>query len=190
VNAGGPYSGNEGSAIQLNGSASDEDSFTSSWSYTAGPDVDAGATCTFGSPSSPTTTFTCTDDGHFTVTLTAKDSANGSSSSSSIVTVANVAPVVTVTSPLNGAILSRSIPVNASANYTDAGKNDSHTCQINWGDGTTTAGAITETAGSGSGKCTGTHSYSASPAGGYTIRITVTDDDLGSGSGQASITLR
>jgi len=186
VSAGGPYTGNEGSAVQLTGTVS-SDATSMSWSYSAGPDVDTGATCTFGSPSSASTTFTCTDDGTYTVTLTASDGTNPPASNSTTVKLSNVAPVVVINSPLNGATMSHSIPVNLTSSYTDAGKNDSHTCQINWGDGAITNGTISETAGSGSGKCTGSHAYSA--AGSFTITVTVTDDDLGPGSAQIAIRL-
>ncbi|MDQ1726207.1 MAG: hypothetical protein QOK14_252, partial [Frankiaceae bacterium] len=50
--AGGPYQGAEGSAISLNGTATDVDAgdtLTYLWSYGAGAAVDTGATCTFGS---------------------------------------------------------------------------------------------------------------------------------------------
>src|SRR5439155_25654312 len=142
VNAGGSYSGNEGSAIQLNGSTSDEDSFTTTWSYTAGPDVDAGATCTFANANSPTTTITCTDDGHYTLTLTAKDSANAASSDTATLTVNNAPPSATITTPPSGAIYRVGLPVAVSANVTDPGKNDKLTCSIDWGDGTVTVGTI------------------------------------------------
>jgi len=174
VSAGGPYSGNEGSAISLNGSASDQDSFTTTWSYTAGPDVDAGATCTFANPSSPATTITCTDDGHFTVTLTAKDTANAATSDSTTVTVANVPPSATITSPPNGTIYQVGLPVAVSANVSDPGKNDKLTCSIDFGDGTVIPGTLS------AGKCQGSHAYTKS--GTYNIKVTATDDDGGSGT--------
>ena len=69
-------------------------------------------------------------------------------------------------------------PVNASATFADAGTNDTHTCTINWGDGTTTPGTVSET--NGAGTCTGSHTYTAGGGASHTITVTVTDDDGGS----------
>jgi hypothetical protein len=177
VSAGGPYSGNEGSAIQLNGSVS-ADAQTKSWSYTKGPDVDVGATCGFGSATSPSTTFTCTDDGTYTVTLTASDGTNPPATSSQVVSVANVVPSVKITSPSSGTTTVVGVSVAISASFADPATNDKHTCVINRGDGTSVVGTVTESG--GSGKCTGSVKFPAK--GTYSVSVTVTDDDLGAGT--------
>ena len=178
VSAGGPlYSGNEGSAIQLNGTVS-SDAQTKSWSYTKGADVDAGATCAFGNAASPSTTFTCTDDGTYTVRLTASDGTNPASTSEAVVKVENVVPSVKITSPASAVTIFAGASVTVSASFTDAGANDKHTCRINRGDGTSVVGTVTESG--GNGKCTGSVKYTAK--GTYLMTVTVTDDDGGEGT--------
>jgi hypothetical protein len=178
VNAGPDVTGDEGAAVALSGSASDPegDPLTIAWSFTPGAGVDAGATCSFANPTSPSTTITCTDDGTYTATLTVSDGINPPVSDSASVSLANVSPQVSITTPADGSIVAVNTPVGLSASLSDQGANDTHTCSINWDDGTTTAGTVVEAAGSGT--CTDIHSFTA--AGTYTIQVTVTDDDGGS----------
>jgi hypothetical protein len=176
--AGGPYSGNEGSAIQLNGSGddpgdNDDAGLIYLWTVnTTG--IDLGGTCTFDDATKKDAKVTCTDDGAFTLTLTVNDDDGGTGTSNANLTVANVAPVLgAITAPLDPVNISMAVAV--SAPFTDQGTNDTHTGLIDWGDGTTSAAVITES--SGSGTASGSHYYSS--AGVYTIKMTVTDDDLG-----------
>jgi hypothetical protein len=187
ADAGGPYSGSEGAPVHLTGSTS-SDTQTSSWSYEPVANVDAGATCTFGDHTAPTTSFSCTDDGTYRVTLSADDGANSPVTSSATVTLSNSAPDVTIDSPLPGARLPHSSPVSLTASFSDPGTNDSHAggCSVEWGDATTSAGTVTENTASGSGTCAASHAYET--AGNYVPKVTVTDDDGGSGS--ASVALR
>ncbi|MBQ0904549.1 hypothetical protein [Micromonospora sp. U21] len=93
VDAGPRLGGNEGAAVNLYGSAVDDNgSVSTTWSYTAGADVDPGTTCSFGNPNAPRTTFTCTDDGEFTLTLTGSDGVNAAVSDTTTVTLQNVPP--------------------------------------------------------------------------------------------------
>jgi hypothetical protein len=107
----------------------------------------------------------------FGVVITATD-GELSATDSFDVTVNNLAPVIAGTSgtpsvsPLNSSLA-------VSADFTDAGVQDTHTAVFFWGDGTNSAGSVNETAGSGS--TTASHQY-AGP-GFYTITVTVTDDD-------------
>jgi hypothetical protein len=87
--AGGPYSGNEGSAIQLDGSGSSDpdagDTLTYAWSAPSG--------CALSDAAAQNPTLTCVDNGSYTVSLTVTDSSGAASSpSSATVTVSNVAP--------------------------------------------------------------------------------------------------
>jgi hypothetical protein len=63
--------------------------------------------------------------------------------------------------------------VNASASFTDVGVLDTHTGIWDWGDGTTSAGTVSESGGSGT--ILGSHTYST--PGVYTIELTLTDDN-------------
>lgn len=92
VDADGPYSGSEGSPISLAGSASDidGDALTSTWAHTS------GAPCVFDDPATLETTFTCTDDGAFTVALTVSDGMHDPVTDTATVTVSNVAPTATL----------------------------------------------------------------------------------------------
>ena len=61
--------------------------------------------------------------------------------------------------------------VNASVPFTDPDKLDTHTAVWDWGDGTTTAGTVTES--NGSGTIDGSHAYST--PGVYPVTVTVDD---------------
>jgi uncharacterized repeat protein (TIGR01451 family) len=180
ANAGPDVSGNEGSAIALHGSVSDPDTgdiATAHWTYTAVSGVDAGATCSFDNANAADTTITCTDDGTYKATLTATDKSGKTTTDDATVTVANVAPTVTAQNATPSPF-ALGTSVTATVNFTDPGSNDTHTCSINWDDGTTTAGVVVEPSGSNPGTCTATHTYTT--AGVNTATFTVTDDDGGS----------
>jgi hypothetical protein len=108
-------------------------------------------------------------------------------SSSTTVTVSNANPVVSITSPTAGSYLpGTTIPLSAS--FTDAGHNDTHTCTIDWGDGSPVdTGTVSES--NGAGTCTGSHSYSTSAGGSRTIVVTVADDDTGTGTASVTIAI-
>lgn len=183
ADAGGPYTGNEGAQISLDGTgSSDSDGTIASYSWTVTPATsgsdqpDSGASCSFVSGFGSTTAqpkVVCTDDGSYDVSLTVTDDDGATDTDTATLTVANVAPVIGTVSPATGTLYAVGTTVNLSAPFTDAGANDSHTCTINWDDG---AGAVSGTVTSGS--CTGNKTYNS--AGVYTIAIVVTDDDGGS----------
>ena len=176
VDAGDDVSGGEGSAIPLDATVSDpdDDLVTTTWTYEAGVGVDAGATCSFDDAGAVDTTIACTDDGTYTVTLTGDDGTADPVSDTTTITVNNVAPSVgAVTAPTSPVAINS--PVTVSAPFTEPGSNDTHTCSINWGEESTSAGTI------GSGTCSATSSYLS--AGVYTVTVTVTDDDGGSDMG-------
>ena len=106
VNAGGPYTGDEGSAIPLNtATATDADAGdtpTYKWTYVANGAVDAGTTCSFSNDAIVQPSFTCNDDGAFTVTLTVNDGHGHIVADDAGVTVANVKPTATAGGPYTG----------------------------------------------------------------------------------------
>ncbi len=175
--AGADTGGDEGSTIALSGSALDPDAgdtVSTSWSYTAGAGVDAGATCTIADASAISTTISCTDDGQYTVTLTADDGVNPAVSDSANLAVGNALPAVTAAGPAASVSCGAN---NASLNvsFSDAGANDTHTASLEWGDGSTPDTVDPALTG-----FTAWHTYAL--AGVYNATATVTDDDGGSGA--------
>jgi hypothetical protein len=180
VDAGGDVSGDEGEAIALDGSVIDDFGATSSWSW-AVSSADAGATCSFEDDSAAATTVTCTDDGTFIATLIGDDGVNDPVTDPVTVTVANVAPSATVLSPVAGGEFVRNVAVPLEVTIGDPGSNDTHTCEVDWGDGTVGAGTVDQ----GAMTCSGSHAYAV--AGPYMVTVTVVDDDGGSDTKTVSI---
>lgn len=172
VDAGGPYSVNEGGSVEVTGTGNDPEngSLTYAWDLdnngsfeTPGQSVSFSASSLDG-PSGHTIAVQVTDDGNLTATNQAT------------VNILNVVPTV-------GAITATTDPVQvntqitASTSFTDPGTPDTHTAVWDWGDGNTTTGTVTES--NGSGSVSNSHTYAA--AGVYTVKLTVTDDDNDSG---------
>jgi trimeric autotransporter adhesin len=190
VNAGGPYSGQEGSAVQLAGTVTDADgpSVTQQWTVTPTGNVDAGTTCAFGNAAAVSTTITCTDDGTYTLRLTANDTVNPPVVATTTLTLTNVAPSVSISTPANGSLFVRGTPVGFTAPFTDAGRNDSHTCTVDFADGSPIAnGSVTEVPGSGVGSCGITHAFTA--LGPHNVLVTVRDDDGGSATAVVTVVI-
>jgi PKD repeat protein len=188
VDAGGPYSGPEGSPIAINGaSASDGDAGDSIASYSwtkSETGFDAGYSCTLSGAATINPSVSCTDNGSVTLTLTVADTHGGTNSDDATVSVGNANPVAGSATLAAGA---DTCSVNLGAGFTDAGVNDTHTASVAWGDTTSSAGAVTETAQSGSGTVAATHAYAT--IGSYTANLTVTDDNGGAGTSGLSNSL-
>jgi hypothetical protein len=172
ASAGGPYSGDEGSAIALSSASAldpDGDALTFSWS------VDS-ALCSFDDPTQLQASLTCDDSGSYVATLTADDGHGASTSSDAAITVDNVAPtVVSLTPAPADPVLAIGASITFNATFTDpAGVEDeTYTCRFDWdGDGTVD-GLIA----SAFGTCSGNTSYST--AGVYPVKVTIADKDDG-----------
>ncbi|MGW5645230.1 endonuclease/exonuclease/phosphatase family protein [Saccharopolyspora sp. NPDC003752] len=173
VDAGQSASGDEGAPVKLNGSATDDRGTPAvHWSYQPAEGVDAGTECEFGSPDKTSTSFSCNDDGRFTVTLTADDGRNPPVSDSTVVDLRNVAPKLTSQDPEPWSVFRVGTDVPFGASFTDPGENDTHTCSYEWDDPDAPEASGT------SDSCEQGHAFSH--AGMYTVRATVTDDDGGS----------
>jgi PKD repeat protein len=97
ANAGGPYTGAEGSSISFNGAGStdpDGDALTYAWDFENDGIVDA---------TTATASHTYADNGSYTAKLTVDDGKGGTNSKTVAVTVTNVAPTGTFanTAPVN-----------------------------------------------------------------------------------------
>ncbi|MFD5540001.1 family 43 glycosylhydrolase [Streptomyces sp. NPDC127079] len=153
VHAGPDAGGTEGAAITLAGTVSG-----------AGParwTLPAGAPCTVADPAAAATTVTCTDNGAFTLTLT-----GGRSTDTTTVTVANAPPAVT------GARGHGDRHVTLAVRFTDPGSSDTHTCTVDWKDGSRPAkGRIS------GADCLAEHLYRR--PGRHRPVVTVADDDGG-----------
>jgi hypothetical protein len=88
------------------------------------------------------------------------------------VSVLNIAPVI---APIVAALdpVAVNTPIDTSAEFADPGVHDTHRAYWDWGDGSVSAGTLSEA--NGSGSVSGGHVYAN--AGVYTLQVTVTDDD-------------
>lgn len=166
----GPYNGFEGSSVTLDGSASsdpDGDALTYAW------DFGDGSTGTGANP-----THTYADNGAYVVTLTVTDPAGAEASTTTSVTVFNVAPAVAA---FAGATLLPHESYTAAGSFTDPGA-DTWTATVDYGDG---SGA--QPLALGGTAFSLSHAYAA--AGSYTVTVTVTDDDGASASKTATVTV-
>ena len=158
----------------------------------------AGATnASVTNPSSDGKTFNVaisgmTTNGTVTATIGANkatDAAgNGNAASTSMdntvtynASVGNTPPTVTINTPTFGQLYAKPGYVNLSATFTDPDAGQTHTCSINWDDGTTTTPAVNQT----TKTCAQAHTYNA--PGVYTIVVTIYDSVGGSGSAEVMI---
>jgi hypothetical protein len=120
------------------------------------------------------------ESGVYTVTGRVTDNRGGAGSAVLAAEVRNVAPSLGVITleEVGGEIVIK-------ADFTDPGVKDTHTATINWGDGATSAAALTES--NGSGSMSGHHAYSAPDN--YTINFTILDDDGAGISSGVGITI-
>jgi hypothetical protein len=87
VDAGPGVTGAENESVTLDGTATDTEPLTTTWTATPGAGVDPGAQCVFADPAAVDTTVACDDDGIWTLTLTANDGTNPAVSDTTQLTV-------------------------------------------------------------------------------------------------------
>jgi len=122
VDADGPYSGKEGSAIAMSGAnASDPDLNMLSYAWSVN-----SALCSFDDASALNPDLTCSDNSSYTATLSVEDGVNPAVSSDASVTVSNIAPTLGAIS-VDVALVPANTAFNASADFTDPGTLETHT---------------------------------------------------------------
>ena len=146
--------------------------------HTASVDWGDGTTTTAavvesGGAGTITASHTYVDDGDKTVTVTVTDSFGGATSDSFTIVIGNVAPTVLAESNLTTAGLTSITP---SVHFTDIGILDTHSAEIDWGDGATSTAVID----AARRFVKGGHTYSST--GQFTVTVTVTDNAGDSGS--------
>jgi PKD repeat protein len=162
--AGGPYSGDEGSLIPFDARDSsdpDGDPLTFEWDLDNDGEYDdaIGATPSHSWP----------DDGTYTIGLRVTDGSMGESDTATAeVTVDNVAPTITSLTGVPSEPIPVNTPFSVTAEFSDPGVEDTHDALWNWGDGTTPQNDVRSPV---------TTSYSYTTPGVYTISVTITDDD-------------
>lgn len=114
--------------------------------------------------------------GTYAVSVSLTDNQGATALGTLSVAVNNVAPSVgPITAPTTPVRINTTL--SASASFTDPGAIDTHTASWDWGDGTSSAGTVVESAGAGSAN--GGHIYSE--PGVYEVALTVTDNNSGQG---------
>ena len=94
INAGGPYSGYEGSYVTLHATTSDPDDDPSGVSWTFTKVADPGTTCTTAYTTTLTPKIKCTDDAVVTATLRVNDGVNPVVIKTTTITFLNKAPTI------------------------------------------------------------------------------------------------
>ncbi len=178
ASADGPYIGTEGTPIQFDAKAS-TDSDGSIVSYLWDFDNDGQ----YDDASGVNPTFTWYDDYAGTIDLKVIDDDGVSDTTTSTVTVSNVAPEITELS-LSVAEINENEATTLSGIFTDPGTLDTHKVEIDWGDG---SGTTTLNLAANVLTFDSSHQYlDDNPTGtssdDYTISVAITDDDLGSAS--------
>jgi hypothetical protein len=181
------FSSPEGTAVNLNGSASSPSAqdnaagFTYNWTVTRKEDGTS-----FGTGTAAAFSFTPNDEGTYVATLQATDDGGQTGQSSMTITGANVAPsakITSVTTPQSSLVLTTHQSVDFAGTFTDPGALDKHTASWSFGDGATTPASAADAV-----PPSASHPYGA--PGTYTVTLTVTDDDNGIGTATATVTVQ
>jgi subtilisin family serine protease len=174
VNPGSQYSGSKGVPVQFNGGASfDPNGKAITYAWTFGDPTSASNSATIAAP-----THTYLRAGTYTVTLTAKDAANLTTTATTTAVIPNIVPAI---SAFAGATLLQGESYTAAGSFADADP-DSWTATVSYGEGGTQPLAL------GADKSFALdHHYLA--AGAFSVAVTVSDDDSGTGTAAAPVTV-
>ena len=170
ANAGISYSGTEGDSLQLDATATtDPDTDLSNLTFAWDLDDDGE----YDDATGITTNYAWLDNDTFSIGLKVSNPVSGTASvASSIVTITNANPQLT---EISDQLANRDEIFTFSTTYFDPGLNDTHTVQVNWGDGNienniSVSGGVIELS----------HTYESIDS--FTVELTLTDDDGGSDS--------
>lgn len=166
--SGGPYSGDEGSSIDFDGSGSsdpDGDALSYAWDFGDG-----------SSGSGAQASHTYADNGTYAATLTVSDGNGGSDVATFDVDVANVAPAVSLGAMSSVLTLD---PSTGSGSFADPGA-DSWTGSVDYGDGTVESLVLNPDK-------TFALSHAYADDGTYTVTVSVGDDDNDSGTASTTV---
>ncbi len=167
ANSGGPYSGDEGQPIPLDGSASAGSAGIGLYQWDCQDDGAWDATSTQPDASS------CTygDNGIYNLRLQVTGPSGLTDTMTTTVTVTNLPPLVNAGSDRQA---TRGVEIVFNGIFTDAGWLDTHTFHWDFGDGASASGALTPS-----------HTYAQT--GPFLVTLTVTDDDGGPGSDSLTV---
>lgn len=181
-----PESANEGQTVRLDVTFTDPDADVEVVTVRWGDGFTTVATLA-GGERSISITRTYPDDSpsgspvdELTVTVTVDDGGVDLARGTGTVTIHNVAPVLTAFTVAPAAILDHQ-SATAVGSFDDPGLSDSHTVDIDWGDGDKTHTPLLSKA----RRFSLPHLYLV--RGTFTVTATVTDDDTGVGTAQAPI---
>lgn len=176
VDAAGPYSGSEGSPISLSDATAtdpDNDALDLTWSSASGK-------CTFSNTKVLNPTVTCTDNGSYTVTLTADDGHGHAPSSNATVNVSNANPTATFT---------KQSPVDEGSSFTLALTSPNDASSDDVAAGFTYAFDCDDGAGYGSFTSTASKTCSTTDNGTRNVKAKLKDKDGGVGEYSGTVTV-
>ena len=170
----GPYIGNEGSPIPMDGSGSfdpDFDPLDYDWVF---DDTNTGT--------GPTPTHTYGDNGTYTVTLTVTDVNGAADTDTTTATISNVAPTV---DPISDSFIPSGAVLDLLVTFSDPGIVDNPwTFLFDWGDSSTTSGSVASIV-----SIPASHTYTGSVGEVFNGSVQITDKDGGTGVASFQTTL-
>jgi hypothetical protein len=180
VDAGGPYSGGEGSNIALDGaSASDTDGTIASYLWSIDSSSVGTGSCSLSNATSLVASINCTDNGTAVVKLLVTDNLGATNSDTANVTINNVAPTVAVPTWQHNPIDCQTSATLQNISFSDPGIIDNPwVLNIDWGDNSTDYN--NPNVGTQGAQSNQSHTYTT--PGSYTATVDVTDKDGDTGT--------